>query len=112
MQLRKPTTAERITVDLQARLVVEAEYDAPVGANRRVQLTTPPAPLVAISIDQPTPNEAGPGRAYQFMSLPPSQLVKIWLQPSQRIYAMVVPGAGGYAELGYICEFFDEEPVR
>lgn len=107
--LRKPTIAERITVDLNARLVIEAEHGAPLGANRRVQLLTPPAPLVAFAIDTPTPNEAGPGRSYKFTNLPPSALVKIWLQPSQAIYAMAVPGSGGYAQLGYICEFFDEE---
>ena len=108
-QLRKPTIAERITVSLQAELVVAPELEAPAGANRRVRLLTPPAPLVAISVDHPTPTEAGPGRAFFFVNLPPSQIVAIWLQPSQSIYALVVPGAGGYAQLGYICEFFDEE---
>lgn len=70
---------------------------------------TPPAPRIAIAIDAPTPDEAGPGRAYQLMELPANIMVPIWLQPQQAVFATVVPGAGGFGTLGYICEFLDED---
>jgi hypothetical protein len=109
MHLRKPTTVERTTLDLQARMIVEPEYDAPPTTVRRVRLTVPPGVRVAIAIDSPTPNAAGPGRAYKFVALPGNVIVPIWLQPSQAIYGLCLPGENGMAEVGYICEFFDEE---
>lgn len=83
--------------------------DAPAGTQRRVILMVPAAPLVGIAIDTPTPDEMGPGRAYQLVALPPGVALKIRLQPSQAIFASVLPGAGGLAQLGYICEFYDED---
>lgn len=108
-QLRKPTTVERVTVDLQARMIVGSDDGAPPGTVRRVRLLVQPGARVAISIDTPTPAEAGPGRSYKFVSLPTDIQLPIWLQPQQALYALVVSGTGGMSELGYICEFFDEE---
>jgi hypothetical protein len=102
---------ERATVDLQARVIIVPEEGAPGGAVRRVQLLVPPAPRVAIAIDVPMPTQAGPGRSYKYVQVPPDARIPIWLQPHQLLVAMVVAGTGGMAELGYICEFFDEEPV-
>jgi hypothetical protein len=108
-QLRKPTTVERVTVDLQAQMIVDVDHGAPPGTVRRVRLLCQPGPRVAIAIDEPTPVQAGPGRVYKFVSLPQDIQLPIWLQPQQAIFAVVVPGTGGMSELGYICEFFDEE---
>lgn len=93
------------------REIVGAEYDAPPGAIRRVQLLTQPGPRVAIAIDTPTPDQAGPGRTYKLTALPTNAVIKVYLQANQAMYAATMPGEGGMSEFGYICEFFDETPV-
>jgi hypothetical protein len=107
--LRKPTESYRATVDLQAREIVSAELQAPPGAIRRVRLLVPPGPRCAFSIDRPTPDEAGPGRAFLFVNLPTDIVMPIYLQAHQTINALTVPGTGGMVELGVVIEYFDEE---
>lgn len=93
MHVRKPTYSGRITVDQQARLVIDAEEGADDGTYREVQLIVPDSPLVLMAIDHPTPLEAGPNRAaYKFTPLAAGTQIVFNLQPQQKVYLVAQSG--------------------
>lgn len=74
--------------------MLDAERGAEDGTYRRVQLFTPPSPQLHISIDHPTPNEAGPNRDYRVGAVGTDQSITFTLQPHQKVFAMVAQGDG------------------
>lgn len=93
MRVRKPTTIERATVDQQASVVIDEERDAPDNTNRHVQILVPGSPGLLMSIDHPTPLEAGPNRAaYKFAQLAPGSKISFYLQPRQKVYLVAESG--------------------
>lgn len=73
---------------------MDAERGAEAGTFRRVQIFTPPSPTIHISIDSPTPLQAGLNRDYNVSRVVTDGSIQFHLQPHQKIYGMVAQGDG------------------
>ncbi len=79
---------------------------SPHQGQRRVQVLVPASPPVAVCIDRPDPEDAGPGRVWKLPPAPPGQSIEFMLLPDQQLYACTAEGTG-MALLGLIVEYLE-----
>ena len=103
-KLRKATEILRCQVKQELREILGVE-DAPEDTLRRVSVLVPASPTCFLSIDHPTPLEAGPDRTYDLPELPPSVVIRFWLRREQRLFAAAKAGMG---TLGLVVEYSEE----
>lgn len=102
--VRKPTKLLRATCTQELREILGAEAGAAEGSYRLVTIMTPPEPVLHVSIDSPTPLQAGPDRNYRVPRLPPDSSISFHLQPQQVLYGQSEAGLG-FASI--LCEYLE-----
>ena len=103
--VRKPTELIRATCTQELRTLLDAELNAAEGSYRLVTIMTPPEPAIHVSVDHPTPLEAGPDRNYRTPRLPPDSTITFHLQPQQVLYGQSEAGLG-FASI--LCEYLED----